>query len=679
MLPLWLPVRLGWIHLASQLGLQQASSNHQTNERPDFQQGLAGAPRAADATSPSIAASAAIDAAAAAASAAASGLRIKTVVHGGADGDSPLAVPMCKLACVMVGLPARGKTYIARKIARYLTWLGHRSRIFNVGNYRRDAVGAVQPSQFFDPDHAEFSKQRTDVALYALDDLLKWLDNVGDDGTSTGSLNHLPQFDDEPALPDAAAAATSNAAHATPTVVADAAVTPILASTQGPAVGGADEGLARKRSTSTSNSVGNLRHSEYGGAHLPSGTLGTTAGSPIAASPGGPSSGQGAAGPACVALYDATNSTADRRRLIVERCRDHGVSVMFIESICDDPNVILANIREVKLSSPDFEGIDPEIAIRDFEQRIKYYEKTYETLQSTEMDSTVSFVKLINVGNQVLVNKVRGYIQSRIVYFLMNLNTIPRSFYFSRHGESVYNVLQRIGGDSHLSPRGEMFAKRMPETIKRAMGDGTQLTVWTSTLKRTIETGRHLNAPKLQWKQLDEIDSGVCDGLTYEEIEERFPADYLQRDTDKFNYRYHGGESYRDLVHRLEPVIMELERHCEPNHSILIIGHQAVLRAIYSYFLNISHEQLPYIKVPLHTIVKLTPRRMDAPKSASRSTSLLSTRTAIGLRLLQRARCCSRRPNIRPSHTRCMRILRRWMWWPTPQRRTRFPNKPACM
>jgi 6-phosphofructo-2-kinase/fructose-2,6-biphosphatase 2 len=41
----------------------------------------------------------------------------------------------------MVGLPARGKTYIARKVSRYLTWLGHRSRIFNVGNYRRQNVG----------------------------------------------------------------------------------------------------------------------------------------------------------------------------------------------------------------------------------------------------------------------------------------------------------------------------------------------------------------------------------------------------------------------------------------------------------------------------------------------------------------------------------------------------------
>lgn len=49
---------------------------------------------------------------------------------------------------------------------------------------------------------------------------------------------------------------------------------------------------------------------------------------------------------------------------------------------------------------------------------------------------------------------------------------------------------------------------------------------------------------------------------------------------------------------------MELERQ----NNILIVGHQAVLRAILAYFLNKRLEDLPYIKIPLHLIVKLTPK-----------------------------------------------------------------------
>ena len=93
--------------------------------------------------------------------------------------------------------------------------------------------------------------------------------------------------------------------------------------------------------------------------------------------------------------------------------------------------------------------------------------------------------------------------------------------------------------------------------------------------------------------------------MTYEEIEKYYPEDYASRDEDKFNYRYRGGESYFDVVTRLEPVIMELERQ----ENILIIGHQAILRALYAYFHALSQEDLPYIKIPLHTLLELVSRR----------------------------------------------------------------------
>jgi 6-phosphofructo-2-kinase len=47
-----------------------------------------------------------------------------------------------KLVVIMVGLPARGKSYITKKIARYLSWQQHGARIFNVGNRRRVAAGS---------------------------------------------------------------------------------------------------------------------------------------------------------------------------------------------------------------------------------------------------------------------------------------------------------------------------------------------------------------------------------------------------------------------------------------------------------------------------------------------------------------------------------------------------------
>ncbi|KAG0343697.1 Fructose-2,6-bisphosphatase, partial [Podila humilis] len=301
-----------------------------------------------------------------------------------------------------------------------------------------------------------------------------------------------------------------------------------------------------------------------------------------------------------VALYDATNSTRSRREMLLSACRKHSIQVMFIESICQDEALVLYNIMDVKLSSPDYKDMDPDQAAADFRARIVHYEEAYETIT----EDNLTYIKLINVGSQVIINHIQGYLQSRIVYYLMNLHIAPRSIFFSRHGESLYNVMGKLGGDSDLSARGKQYAKSLPLLIATHLGNSGELTVWTSTMRRTIQTAQHLTYPKLAWKALDELDAGVCDGMTYEEIEEQYPEDFANRDEDKFNYRYRGGESYRDVVVRLEPVIMDLERQ----RNILIIGHQAILRCIYAYFMNHSHEKLPYIKIPLHTLIQLTPK-----------------------------------------------------------------------
>jgi 6-phosphofructo-2-kinase/fructose-2,6-biphosphatase 2 len=75
--------------------------------------------------------------------------------------------------------------------------------------------------------------------------------------------------------------------------------------------------------------------------------------------------------------------------------------------------------------------------------------------------------------------------------------------------------------------------------------------------------------------------------MTYEEIAEKYPEDFTARDQSKFTYRYPRGESYEDLVARLEPVIMELERQ----GNVLVVSHQAVIRCLLAYFLDKSAGQ----------------------------------------------------------------------------------------
>jgi broad specificity phosphatase PhoE len=80
------------------------------------------------------------------------------------------------------------------------------------------------------------------------------------------------------------------------------------------------------------------------------------------------------------------------------------------------------------------------------------------------------------------------------------------------------------------------------------------------------------------WHHLDELFAGACDGMTYEEIEEQYPEEFQLRENDKLAYRYPRGESYLDVIARLEPIIMEMERHREP---LLIVGHQGTVSAFH--------------------------------------------------------------------------------------------------
>lgn len=113
------------------------------------------------------------------------------------DGIRPQDVGKEKLVIVMVGLPARGKSYVTKKLCRYLSWLQHDTKIFNVGDRRRkigqDVVTipiieskSSQPSRitdhasdhsakFFNPENEEASQLRERAAMGTLDELLDYL------------------------------------------------------------------------------------------------------------------------------------------------------------------------------------------------------------------------------------------------------------------------------------------------------------------------------------------------------------------------------------------------------------------------------------------------------------------------------------------------------------------------
>lgn len=64
------------------------------------------------------------------------------------------------------------------------------------------------------------------------------------------------------------------------------------------------------------------------------------------------------------------------------------------------------------------------------------------------------------------MNNIESYLPSRVIHFLMNLHSQPRPIWLSRHGQSEFNLEDRIGGDSGLTQLGEDYAHSLADWVE---------------------------------------------------------------------------------------------------------------------------------------------------------------------------------------------------------------------
>ena len=129
-------------------------------------------------------------------------------------------------------------------------------------------------------------------------------------------------------------------------------------------------------------------------------------------------------------------------------------------------------------------------------------------------------------------------------------------------------------------------------------------------LKRGIQTAQYFCDEEYEVKQmrmLDELNAGYMEGLTYDEIRTQHSEEFERRRSDKISYRYPGpgGEGYLDVINRIRPVIVELERmtdHC------LLVTHRSVARVLLAYFQGLKREDVADLDCPLGMLYQLEPK-----------------------------------------------------------------------
>ena len=542
-----------------------------------------------------------------------------------------------KLVIVMVGLPARGKSYVTKKLSRYLNWLQHDTQIFNVGERRREAAGkSPSPARF-----APVDKRKSSVHNDLVDSVRRLSVSVGGSlNDSSKSMDNGKSDDENTALP--------------PPVVP----TKILVNGQEEETSPTRQNGSRPILPSIDDAVKSQKPEENAIQDEPAESLDQTANffdpknqravklrEQVALDTldellkyileeGG-----------SVGILDATNSTMERRKAIVDHIRARAgpeLGVLFMESSCVDQGLLEANMR-LKLSGPDYKDQDPTKSLEDFKRRVALYEKSYVPLGEYEERNNIAYIQMIDVGRKFVSHQTNGFLSSQVVYYLLNFNLSPRQIWITRHGESTDNEAGRIGGDSELSKNGERYGRALARFIDHQRrqweiyqrqkdmlqhlpprpGDTTppnpsyvprdrprNFCVWSSMMQRAVQTVESFSEDEFdvkQMKMLDELHAGEMEGMTYEEIRQKFPEEYANRKKNKFFYRYPGpgGEGYMDVINRLRTVIIEVERMTD---HVLLVTHRSVARVLLAYFRGLKRGQVADLDVPLGMLYMLEPK-----------------------------------------------------------------------
>lgn len=160
-----------------------------------------------------------------------------------------------------------------------------------------------------------------------------------------------------------------------------------------------------------------------------------------------------------------------------------------------------------------------------------------------------------------------------------------------RHALTVDNQKSRLSGhiDSSISEEG----KEQIDKITNYLKDFDIDKIYTTTSSRTKDTVKKLSELKsieiIEKESLKEISFGDFEGLTFNEIKDKYPKEFQGMIQKGYEYKYPNGESLIDSYNR---VCIELDNIISnnDNRTILICSHGGTIRNIITYLISNSYK-----------------------------------------------------------------------------------------
>lgn len=156
-----------------------------------------------------------------------------------------------------------------------------------------------------------------------------------------------------------------------------------------------------------------------------------------------------------------------------------------------------------------------------------------------------------------------------------------------RHGQTDLNKKGVYFGilDPPLNFQGKIEVKSARELLKKIDYDE----IFTSNLKRAVETAKEINyldRKLIETEDLREINFGIFEGYTYEELKKLYPEE-LKKSNDWKKYNYVTGESIEEVQKR---VISFIEKTIDFEKNTILVSHWGVINTILSYYFSVGIE-----------------------------------------------------------------------------------------
>ena len=169
-----------------------------------------------------------------------------------------------------------------------------------------------------------------------------------------------------------------------------------------------------------------------------------------------------------------------------------------------------------------------------------------------------------------------------------------------RHGQTEMNAQSLYFGKLNppLNDLGISQAYQAREKLLNMDYDN----IYSSPLERakqTAEICNYLDKDIVYDSNLEEINFGIFEGLTFKEISEKYPVEVKKMKEDWKEYNYVTGESPKEMLQRAVS-FLEILDYTKNN---LIVAHWGIINSIISYFISVNLDSYWKFKIQNASIV----------------------------------------------------------------------------